>query len=291
MAQEIKAKLNRQLHRKADSGWGIYLMEQADVRRTVKCIGTIAWEPAIGDRFILNGNWKTSNFDGNEEFQFTSIALDLPDNPVELLMLAVEQTKGLGDAKHVEIYALYGDDWQAHPDLDGVMGIGDHVRANWADTLERIKVEKEKMTALAWMMSRCMTQHMATVAWEAWGSEAAAKIEADCYVLAELPHYGFIKVDAEIRVAFGIADDDPRRREAAVMYVMKQDADKSGNTRMSVRDVVTALLGLHLDGALGAIERLVAAGKLERVGDEVALWQHYQNELAIWNMVKAGGLD
>jgi len=114
-------------------------------------------------------------------------------------------------------------------------------------------------------MSKGATPAMAAAAWAMWGADMVGVVTSNCYRLAELPNYGFMAVDKEIRLAFGIGDNDPRRLEAAVLYCMGQ-LTEDGNTAISWPELnaeITRRLG-GVDGALvvAVIQRMFADNRL-----------------------------
>ncbi len=69
-----------------------------------------------------------------------------------------------------------------------------------------------------------------------WGTDAAAMIRANPYVLTALPGVGFHTADA-VHKRLGLPDDDPNRREAAVLHALAEAASGAGHTAVD-RDAI-----------------------------------------------------
>jgi hypothetical protein len=228
--ESITATFERAMYRKADNGWGIY---RCDVGT---CKGVIPWQPEAGQVMTLSGKWQRSDFSGANEFVFSSAYLSLPIDPRALLTYAASITPGIGPAKEREIWEKYGAQWRDADPLD-VRGMTDQSRFAWSDTLRRIDEERLQSDCFAYLLGKGCSMNMASAAWEKWKENAVGRVQANCYDLASLPHYGFLSVDAAIRKNFGIEDRDPRRIDAAILYVLGDSPD--GSTLMT-RDALLA---------------------------------------------------
>ena len=124
--------------------------------------------------------------------------------------------------------------------------------------------------------------NMAGAAWKRWDAKALALVQADPFILAELPHYGFCHIDNGIRQAFGITDDDTRRVEAGVMYVMSAKVTSGGSTVAGVVDVlpmVVNMLGCESGQVLMAIGAQTNKRKLRALDTGlIAIEEDAQND-------------
>lgn len=280
------------VYRKPDSGWSIVVIRLAD-GRTATAKGVIEFEPKHGDPLELDGEWTVSNFPGSmgkQEFIFKSAMLSIPSDPRTLLHYACQITKGIGPVKEAEIWERYGTDWQNQQSLD-VRGITESTQWAWRDTLDRLKDQNLQTQAMAYLLSKGCSMNMANAAWKRWESNTIRVVEDDCYMLTDLPHYGFGHVDESIRVAFGITNEDPRRVRAAILYVMSEVLD-GGDTVAAWADVANRVAGM-VPGALkqmdSAIKELV---RLEKVvvlhGELLAMKKDWENEAKVWGRFDKG---
>lgn len=216
----ITAKIERVRYRSPESRWTIAKTDKGIIK------GVIPWDPETGQIVDLEGTWKLSKFNGDQEFDFKGCMLSIPEDPRALLDYAVEITKGLGDAAKEKIWAKYGENWESQDVLD-IPGISRTTQQAWFDTLSRIR-EKSAMTqAISFLLSHKATMKMSMSAWEAWGTATVGKVTQNPYIMADLPHYSF--ADAEpIAESFGIEKSDPRRVESAIKYVINTVANDVG---------------------------------------------------------------
>lgn len=220
-----RVTVNSVRYRKEDSGWCILALAGGKVAK-----GVVPFEVGPDVKLCLHGYWQVSKFNGDKEFCFAHAQIDLPENSIDLLHYACTQTTGLGPAKERRIWAAFGEDWPQHPDLEGIEGVNEKVRDAWQQTLREMQLHKDRTDAIAFLLAHECTINMAEACWKEHGAASIAKVSADPYTLSYLPRYGFAQVDGEIRRSFNIADDDPRRIDAAVWYCMVTRCIADGST-------------------------------------------------------------
>jgi hypothetical protein len=283
------------IYRKPDSGWSILKTEHGAAK------GVVSFEIKEGDLLKLEGFWKTSQFNGQQEFIFKTALLSVPEDPMALLHYACEITKGIGPAIEERIWATYGDKWREHPELESIVGANDKTRFHWQDTLKRLTEQAAQTQALSFLMGKGATLNMASLAWDAWHDETISKIKADPFILADLPRYGFNDVDQGIRQAFEIGDEDPRRLDAAILYCLGKLTEQFG-TAISREQLVQELdkIFINVTSILpndtqfeASIKRLCEVEKLIRLEtNHFASQNDHENEKEIWarfslNLTKA----
>jgi len=209
----------------------------------------------------------------------------VPEDKHALLHYAVELTKGMGNAAEERIWATYGDTWFDHQDLALVSGISEAVRFCWSDTMLRLIDQAEQTQAISFLLSHKCTLNMSSLAWNAWKANTISKVNADPFILADLPHYGFQDVDRGIRQSFDISEDDPRRLDAAVLYIITMLNDKVGTLVERVL-LVGELEKIFPSGSKRIDEsanRLIETGKIIMPApDCFALKIDYEREEQIW---------
>ena len=275
-------------YRKTDSSWTILkgLPEGSTQSVTVK--GVLVAEPRHGERLELNGEWKVSTFNGEREFHFRSAAPSIPADPYSMLNYAVEVTKGLGPARMAEIWRAYGKTWAQHPDLDGIDGVTASTRLYWAETLARLETDKAQANTMSFLIGHGCTMTVSLKAWEKWKADSIARVQADPYILADLPYCGFQTVDGDMRKRFGIGDTDPRRIDAAILYKMADLSQRVGTlvSETALAEAAADLITNAPELVPHGIDRLTNGKKLVRLAGGVALASDYANELAVWEWMK-----
>ena len=234
MSTELAIKVERILYPRdddaTDTGKAWYILKTDS--GTAK--GEIGWRPADNERLRLSGAWGI--YKGERQFSFKVALPDVPVTARDVLRYICDRTVGLGPAMESAIYARWGDDWIAAiephiiPRLSGVKFLA------LRDAMDEFERERVKAESISWLMARGATPNLSTAAWSTWGAEMPGIVQADCYRLAEIEYRGFGDIDGSIRRAFEIADDDPRRMAAVVLYVVKQSV-ATGNTVMTWGDL------------------------------------------------------
>jgi len=279
-------------YRKPDTKWTI-LNVLLDSKQKCTAKGIVEFEPKHGDLLELEGDWKKSTFAGSmgkDEFCFKTAMLNIPTDSRALLHYAATLTKGIGPVKESEIWETYHDQWQADGrDLAGVKGISEEIQWNWQETLRRLGEHAEQTQAITLLLSKGATLNMANAAWERWKHETTGTVTENCYRLCDLPHYGFQDVDENIRVAFGIGNEDPRRVEAAALYVIEQ-ATSGGDTVVPMATMTEKVCDM-VQGAKGkldaAVKTLVDRGDVVVLdGNMLALTGDEAAERMAWNRFK-----
>ena len=279
--ETLITQIERIAFRKEDSLWTIAITDKGTIK------GVIGFDVKEGDWLKLEGRWKHSEFNGKQEFDFRGAMLHLPEDPRALLTYAVSITKGLGDAKEFAIWEKYGAKWREQETLD-IPGVGESTQFHWQDTLRRLKEQAEQTQAIAFLLARGCTLNLATLAWETWRQDTLGKVNENPYALCDLPRYGFAWIDEHVAPRFGIKPNDPRRVDAAIMYVMGELAAKQG-TALPGGDVCVATQALvPSNGRFDErIEAMCKEEKLVRLASGcLALQKDWENESAIWERWK-----
>jgi len=256
-----------------------------------KATGNIGWRPADGERLILEGSW--SAWRGQRQFKFSAACVDVAEDPRAKLAYVCERCSGVGAAMEILIWERWGAAWEQDFDDESIPRFNGRVFDNFVGAVEVVNLEEGKGRAIAWLMAKGATINMATAAWGEWQDNLVGVVEKDCYRLASLPHYSFRDVDKDIRKAFGIGDDDPRRITAGILYAIRQLTD-SGSTLATWADLfngaVALLGGQYRELITEQVSALFASGDLYGFGGAgaVALARDYWAELAIWQFAKEG---
>jgi hypothetical protein len=250
------------------------------------CKGTLQWRPDANEKLGMRGEWVS--YQGKRQFAFKEVWHDLPKDDKALLHYACELTSGIGPAMEAKIWDKLGAGWQS-VSYDDIPGLKGATLNNLKDTIAKLGLEKEKTEAVAWLISVGCSRLMSEKAWAKWDVETVGTVKKDCFILAELPNYGFTDIDNGIRVRFGIGDLDERRIRAAVVYYMRQLAD--GPTVVSwweLRDkIMYHLRGLPVSNLAATTAALINDGTLVGFPEaaKLSLAADFEDEKMIFDYV------
>ena len=173
--------------------------------------------------------------------------------------------KGVGPVTAKRIVNKYGEESldiiEQHPrKLLNVQGIGEKTLAKitkaWAD-------QREVKNIMLFLQSHGVSPAYAVKIYKTYGSQAIEIVERNPYQLAsDIWGIGFKSAD-KIARAIGIAEDDPRRIEAGVVYVLNEAVESGGNAYLTEKELTekaTEILGV--DDVGGAILNLAITGRL-----------------------------
>jgi hypothetical protein len=268
--------------------WYILDCEYATGSGSFIAKGDVLFRPAIGEYLKLHGNWAVWN--GLKEFKFTSAEVNMPVDERDMLRYACELTSGFGPATEEAIWEKKGDAWR---DISAgeIKGLTEQKISALRETIETLRLKETQHRSIAWLMSKGATTGMAVAAWAAWEVDLVGIVTGNCYRLAELPNYGFAMVDKEIRKNFGIADDDPRRVEAAVTYCMGILTD-SGNTAVSWfeldAELAHRLPGISKSLIISIVQKMFDDQRLYGIRSRqmVVVGSHFRAESDIFNFCR-----
>lgn len=228
----------------ADQGdWYVIMTDKG------KAVGKMKWRPDDGEKLVLNGTWGA--YRGERNFKFTLAMPDTPDSPRDTLAYICSRAKGIGPAMEEAIWEAYGDDFREAYD-GAIPRLNGDKYENFKQVCSLVDMETEKSKAIAWLMAHKASANLALAAWDEWEKESIGVVRANCYRLADLPHYGFTHVDGDIRTSFKIGDGDDRRVRAAILYSLGQ-LTANGSTVIdwtSLQDRTVHLIGIEHIGSI-----------------------------------------
>jgi len=250
------------------------------------CKGRMLWRPQPQEQLILSGEWTT--YQGEREFSFNVARIDIPADSWSQLHYVCVRTPGLGNAAESQIWEAAGEDW-AEIEEGAIARLRGKVYEEFRLQVESLRSKSEQARVVAALMGQGATEKMAEAAWLMWGDDTIGVIHADCYRLSDLPGYGFRDVDMKIRQHYEIADNDPRRVCAAVVYTLRR-LTNSGNTVVAwelLYSGATALLGGFEQLISDCTGELFSEGTLKAFAESggVSLAADWIAENAIWDWV------
>ena len=281
---QIKVTLSRVLYPPAtekDASWFILATDQGVAK------GEMGWRPADNAQLILSGEW--GEYRGERQFCFKEAMLDVPEDSRSKLRYVCERTKGIGAVMEAAIWQTKGEQWPS-VDVGDVPKLTGSLLQEFRIQISSLAQDEDMVKAVTWLMSKGATQGMAQAAYARWEKQTIGIVSDNCYQLAELPHYGFAHVDKEIRKAFGISNDDPRRIKAAVIYGLRRLTD-DGSTVVAWDKLLA-----HCAGMLGGMNDLISdcTSELFEAGDlvgfkgsgSISLGADYRNEKKIFDFLR-----
>ena len=231
--------------------------------------GICASRPAKDEEYTFWGRWTTWN--GTRQFQFARAEIHLPVDEQSMLLYACKLTNGLGDKMAEQIWDARHEDWRNVTDGE-IRGLTYAKVLLLRESIKRIALRKEEAQAIGWLISLGASTNLATLAFQAYEGNTVSVVKKNCYELANLPNYGFADIDGKVRIALGIANDDPRRLRACIVYVMQQ-LSANGDTLISadwlLQEATTKLGNRQL--AFEGINSLIATSDLVAFEHEQAL--------------------
>lgn len=279
---KIEAKIEKIIFKKESGARGFFYILKTD---RGNCLGDAKFNIAEGEVFTLGGEWRTSKFNGQQEFAFVSIVPFLPVDPFAALSYACSVTRGMGEAAARKIWEIAGGDWR-NVDIEAVPGLTRAARSQWQVTLRELENQRERAEIFAWFMSIGMTEALSAAAWAEWGVNSAAVVQKNPYKLAELPYYGFKMIDALVldNPQWDIEAADPRRIRAAIAYILDENANTRGFTAIDLKEILQhvnkiapGVRALNLD-EMDKVVKVVWAADYAFVARKF----DYENEMKIW---------
>jgi len=283
MPTEITATVTAvRFHKATGNGfWMILNCDKMDAK------GVMPFVPQPGLRFKFLGDWAA--YQGVKEFKFTRALPDVPIDSRQKLRYLCEITKGVGPKAEQMIWDELGEQWTDKEELRRVTKLSNKQFDELQKSMSVLAQHQAQVEAVAFLMTYDATYNMAQAAWEMWREETISKVVGNCYVLANLPNYGFIHVDVKVRHRFNITDTDPRRVQASIYYAIKQ-LREMGNTAVNWFEVLREakkITGLHGKLITDECRTMLNAKFLHgwEKSKMLAQMEDYKNEAAIWELL------
>lgn len=229
---QITVTMEKMLRAKPESHWFFFRGSMGGdgvPETTIICKGSMSWQPGELETLALIGDWTV--YKGERQFQFRSAKLTLPLDPRSQLHYVCRRTRGIGISLEQEIWDARREDWR-NIRRGEIRKLNGAVFGAFMEQIANFDGNSEKAEIIAWLENKGCSEGMAAAAYEAWGSDTAGIVNADCFRLAELPGYSFRNVDEHVRRNFEIADDDPRRIKSAIVYAMQLET-QDGSTAVN----------------------------------------------------------
>lgn len=238
-----------------------------------------------GELVTLTGQWKSDPKYG-PQFDAKSVSYDLPETPEGLVQYLAKHPAftGIGETTARKIVAYVA----SAEHLDRV------IRQDVQELHRALRIPKRTLHSLreAWiansdenevrsyLASFGLSHHQMETLLEEFGSSVVGVLRANPYLIIRyIKGYGFKRVD-KIARSMGVPKEHPGRLEAALCYLVREEAT-DGHTWIANDELIRKAIDLLLLDSLdarsvieAAFQRVVDQGQLEVDGDAVAL-SHY----------------
>ena len=280
-----------------DNGYTVARLLPPNARDVITITGNFS-NPVVGESLLCYGSW-TNHAQWGRQMTVARYEVVRPATAFAIeKYLGSGMVKGVGPVTAKRIVAKFGEDAldiiENHPQkLLGVGGIG-------AKTLAKIttawKDQREVKNIMLFLQSHGVSPAYAVKIYKAYGSKSIEVVERNPYQLAsDIWGIGFKSAD-KIARAIGIAEDDPRRIEAGVVYVLNEAVESGGNAYLTQAEL-TQKAGeiLGVGDVAGAIKTLADTGRLiaepfALLGDtEIAIYTPslHKTEIGVAERLKA----
>ncbi len=247
-----------------ENGYTVARLLPPDSRDVITILGNFT-NPVVGESLICYGTW-IRHAQWGKQMQVSRYEVVRPATAFAIeKYLGSGMVKGVGPVTAKRIVKKYGaeslDIIELHPQkLLNVQGIGEKTLAKitkaWAD-------QREVRNIMVFLQSHGVSPAYAVKIYKAYGGQAIEIVERNPYQLAsDIWGIGFKSAD-KIARALGIAEDDPRRIEAGVVYVLNEAVESGGNAFLTEKELTaksSEILGVEDVG--GAILNLAITGRL-----------------------------
>ncbi len=276
--EEVRGTLERITFHNPENGYTVARIMPEKGRDLVTIIGTFT-NPILGESLLCVGTWSRHpewgpqlNVQRYESFRPASAAA------IEKY-LGSGMVRGLGPIRAKRIVEKFGDeslDIIEHKprkllDIPGINeALVERIKEAWGE-------QREIRNIMVYLQSHDVSPLMADKIYKTYKDQAISVVESNPYRLAyDIWGVGFASAD-KIARNIGIADTDPRRIQAGLIYCMNQAVERSGNvylTREQLRQAAVEIL--QMEDVEGQIDLLIEQRQLvaEQVpfSDETALY-------------------
>ena len=267
MAQEylmLQGTVAAVVYQNYDNGYSVLRLRQQD-GSAVTVVGTIPL-PVPGEHLVVAGKWNTHSAYG-KQFEAEFLERFLPQSRQEILAYMSSRTlKGIGPKMAQRIVDAFGEETLAVLEKDPlrltqVPGISEQKAKQIAEDFRRQAGLRHLMDFFA--LHR-LPSELAVQTYKIYGEQAIDLLYDDPYLLMEVsPEVPFASVD-HFAVELGVAGDDPRRIEAALIFELQYNLTV-GHSFLPKNKLVTATAQLLTVDEEAVENRLAQLFEAERL--------------------------
>ena len=247
-----------------ENGYTVARLLPPNARDVITILGNFS-NPVVGESLLCYGTW-IRHAQWGRQMQVARYEVVRPATAFAIeKYLGSGMVKGVGPVTAKRIVDKFGEDAldviENHPQkLLTVQGIAKKTLAKitqaWQD-------QREVKNIMLFLQSHGVSPAYAVKIYRAYGGKSIEVVEKNPYQLAsDIWGIGFKSAD-KIARAIGIAEDDPRRIEAGVVYVLNEAVESGGNaylTQKELEDKANEILAVG--DVATAIQTLSASGRL-----------------------------
>lgn len=260
----LEGAIERITFHNEDNGYTVARLLPEGARDVITILGNFS-NPVVGESLICHGIW-SHHAQWGRQMQVARYEVVRPATAFAIeKYLGSGMVKGVGPVMAKRIVEKFGvealDVIEADPaKLQEVQGIGqkrvEKIKQAWSD-------QREIRNIMLFLQSHGVSPAYAVKIYKTYQDKSIAVVEKNPYQLAaDIWGIGFKTAD-KIAREMGIAEDDPRRIEAGVVYVLNEAVETGGNAFLTDAELnakATEILGDHDIGA--AIDALATSGRL-----------------------------
>ena len=247
-----------------ENGYTVARLLPPNARDVITILGNFS-NPVVGESLLCHGTW-TQHPQWGKQMTVARYEVVRPATAFAIeKYLGSGMVKGVGPVTAKRIVKKFGEDAldiiEHHPrKLLEVPGIGEKtvtkITQAWKD-------QREIRNIMLFLQAHGVSPAYAVKIYRAYGAKSIEVVEKNPYQLAsDIWGIGFKSAD-KIARAIGIAEDDPRRIEAGVVYVLNEAVESGGNaflTELELTAKAAEILGVGDVSA--ALVALTGSGRL-----------------------------
>ena len=263
-ADEVRGTLERVTFHNEDNGYTVARLLPEGARDVVTITGNFT-SPVVGESLVCYGVWTRHPQWGRQmQVQRYETVRPATAHAIEKY-LGSGMVKGVGPVTAKRIVAKFGEEAldiieKTPRKLLQVQGIGEKTLKTIKDAW---KEQSEIRNIMLFLQGHGISPAYAIKIYKTYQDRSIAIVEKNPYQLAtDIWGIGFKSAD-KIARNLGFAEDDPRRLEAGVVYVLNESVDTGGNAYLTREELVKAsgeILGPF--DITDSLQTLVDAGRL-----------------------------
>lgn len=265
MEQElIRGTITGVIYQNNENGYAV-LRFKSEERGDITVVGTIP-VPTTGEHLMITGHWVSHSSYG-KQFEAEFLERLLPDTREDILKyLSSRAVKGIGPKTAQKIVARFGDEslkiLDASPErLAEISGIS---LAKAREIGENYRNQVGIRRLVEFMTTNHLPADLAVRTYKLYGDSALEMVRTNPYILTHSEIAGSFGATDALGKRLGIAERDPRRIDAGIMYLLRASQD-NGHCYLP-KDKLLGV-AMHLLGVEGACihegtQRLLSLGDL-----------------------------
>lgn len=230
----LEGTIERITFHNAENGYTVARLLPPNARDVITILGNFS-NPVVGESLVCYGTW-ASHPQWGRQMQVQRYDVVRPATAFAIeKYLGSGMIKGIGPVMAKRIVDKFGEEAldiieQKPRKLLGISGIGDKklakIKQAWQD-------QREIRNIMLFLQSYGVSPAYAVKIYKTYGSKAIEVVEKNPYQLAaDIYGIGFKSAD-KIARALGIPEDDPRRIQAGIVYVLNEAVETGGNAYLT----------------------------------------------------------